>query len=325
MDRRRGAMTLVAVWLCTAALLAQGPRAAAQDSDLQRVVDGLYPADRLTPADAAERHSCYQVLGTGTTNEPPVLIAAYTDQSSGVVRVLRRNAAGVFEAAYDSPRSWLLSGRRCGIRLHDVDVDGQPEAFVSFYGVRASSGWIFAWNGSSLTNLTPTRFEGGRESSSLLDPVVYDLTHSGPLRVVASRGVDRFLPGQRLTHPAWVYRPGPSGFVAESSMLAVMGFRADVDPAGNVRPFRLMRDSSPPYTLRVINGDRFGGHRVTGASIRINELEVIGSDEVHAGVEFASTVVAELLTENRVTATLTGPPDATLIVLVEDSTRRQPE
>jgi hypothetical protein len=202
-----------------------------------------------------------------------------------------------------------------------VDVDGQPEAFVSFYGVRASSGWIFAWNGSSLTNLTPTRPEGGRESSTVLDPVVYDLTHSGPLRVIASRGIDRFLPGQRLTHPAWVYRPGPSGFIAESAMLAVMGFRADVDPAGNVRPFRLMRDSSPPYTLRVINGDRFGGHRVTGASIRVNDWRS-SQDQLNAGTEFTTIVLPELLTENHLTATLTGPPDASIIVVIEDSTRR---
>ncbi len=315
-------ISAVAVLLFATAPIPRDLRAEVQNADLQQVVDQFYPRDRLKPADASEQHSCYQVLATTPMNEPAVLIAAYTDRSNGAVRVLRRNGAGAFEVVFDNPATWLLPGTQCGIRMHDVDFDGQAEAIINFFGVRASAGWVLKWNGSALANLTPTQSESGRESSRLLSPAVYDLAHSGSLRVIAAGGIDRFAPGQRLIYPALVYRLSPSGFEVEKSILAVMGFRADVDPVGNVRPFRLVRDSSAPYTLRVINGDRVGKHRVTGASIRVNDIEILASDQVNAGTEFTTTVLPELLTENHLTATLTGPPDAAIIVLIEDSTRR---
>jgi hypothetical protein len=311
--------------VCAVTLAFEGQGADPQGSDAQRVADRFYPADRLPPADAAERHSCAAILSSTPRNEPAVILSAYTGRSSGAVRVLRRTTAEEFVVAFESPGHWQISGSGCSIRLHDLDVDGRPEAIVNFFGVRASTGWVFAWDGATLTSLTPTRTEGGREVSTLLDPAPYDLAHEGPLRVVASGGIERFMPGQPLLHPAWVHIPGPSGLRVEKSILAVMGFRADVDPAGNVRPFRLLRDSSPPYTLRVINGDRLGAHRVTGASIRLNDVEVAGSEQVNARTEFTSVAIPALRTENRLTATLNGPPDASLIVLVEDSTPRQPD
>jgi hypothetical protein len=292
-----------------------------QAADLQQVVDRFYPSDRLKPADATERHSCYAVLSTTSANEPSVLIAAYTDRANGAIRVLRRDGAGTFEVVHDNPQTWMLSGTRCQIRLRDLDFDGRPEAFVSFLGVRASSAWIFKWDGAALANLTPVQPVGERVSSLLLSPAVYDLEHSGPLRVVAERVIDRPGPGLRPRQPAFVYRLGPSGFDVEKSILAVMGFRADVDPRGNVRAFRLVEDSQPPYTLRVINGDRAGGNRVTSATIAINDVPVLGPAHVNERTGI-TTMSVMLATENHVTATLTGPPDASIIVLVEDSTKR---
>jgi hypothetical protein len=101
-----------------------------------------------------------------------------------------------------------------------------------------------------------------------------------------------------------------------------MGFRADVDPSGNVRPFRLVQDSAPPYKMRVINGNRSGGNRVDGATIFVNDMAVLGPAEVNARTPFATTVLPPLVTANHVKATLTGAPDASIIVLIEDSTNR---
>jgi hypothetical protein len=292
----------------------------AQTTNLQPVVDQFYPDDRLKPRDAAERHSCYAVLAATATDEPTIILAAYTDRTTGAIRVLRR-AGPVFEVAQDNPDAWMLNGTRCQIRLRDLDFDGRPEAFVSFLGVRASSGWLFKWDGSTLVNMTPVQPVGDRVSSLLLSPTVYDLEQSGPLRVVAERVVDRPGPGVRPRLPAYVYRPGVSGLDVEKTILAVMGFRADVDPRGNVRAFKLVQDSQPPYTLRVVNGDRTGRNRVTSATISINDVPVIGPAHVNERTGFA-TVSVELTTDNHVTAMLTGPPDASIIVLVEDSTKR---
>ena len=93
-------------------------------------------------------------------------------------------------------------------------------------------------------------------------------------------------------------------------------------PAGTSGLLGLVEDSFPPFTLRVINGDRSGQNRVSGASIRVNEVEVIGPQQVNVTTEFTDTVLTSLFVENRLTVTLTGPPDAIIIVLVEDSTQR---
>ena len=65
------------------------------------------------------------------------------------------------------------------------------------------------------------------------------------------------------------------GYTVQGSVIAVIGYRADVDARSNLRSFRLIEDSAAPYRLRVVNGDRFGKHRVTGATIQVNEVPVL--------------------------------------------------
>ena len=232
------------------------------------------------------------------------------------------NAGGVFEVVADNPDTWVLSGTDCGIRVDDLDFDGRQEAIVYFRGLRASSGWIFKWDGARLLSLTPTRSADGRESSLLLGPIVYDLEHKGPLSVVAPRVIEQIGPGQQARNPAFVYRLGPLGYQMEKGILGIMGFRADVDPRGNLRVFNFVQDSVPPWTIRVINGDRSGHNRVTGASIIINEQEVITPQDVNERTEFTSRVLKGLINVNHLTATLTGPGEAYITVLIEDSTKR---
>jgi hypothetical protein len=126
----------------------------------------------------------------------------------------------------------------------------------------------------------------------------------------------------RPRNPGYVYRPGPNGLEVEKTIVAVMGFRADVNPESNLRPFRLIEDSQPPYTLRIINGERGGRNRVEAATIFVNNRAVADQREINANVEFATVTLTELFTENHLTATLKGVPDARLIVMIEDSTRR---
>lgn len=294
---------------------------AAQKIELLDVVDRFYPRDRLTAVfDPSDRLSGHEVLAT-EGDQPTVVIAAYTDRSNGAVRAMRRSAAGAWELAFDSPDTWAIPGRGCEIRLREVDFDDRPEAFVSFFGARASVFWAFKWDGSALVNLTPTT-DGARQSSLLLSASVYDLDLKDGLRVIAERAVERPGPGQRPRNPAYVYRLGPNGFEVEKTILAVMGFRGDVAPTGNVRSFKLIQDSQAPYTLRVINGDRSGGKRVTGATIFINNEWVLDRQQVNDQTAITTVTIPRLFTENRLTATLTGPPDGQIIVLAEDSTPR---
>ena len=250
------------------------------------------------------------------------MLAGYTNRFAGALRLLRRSDGGAYRVSFDNPDSWVLPGARCAIRLRDVDFDGQPEVFVYFQGVRASSGWIFKWDGAALRNLTPTETIEGRLSSLLLDPQLYDLDHQGALEVIASRIVERPAAGVRSKNPAFVYGLTESGYAVQSSLLAVAAYRADVDPRSNLRAFRLLEDSAGPYRLRVVNGDRFGKHRVTGATIQVNEVPVLEPRDLTGATAFASVTVPPLNVQNHVTATLSGPADGTLLVLVEDSTKR---
>jgi hypothetical protein len=309
-------------WLFLICLLAVVPAAHGQNIDLQALVDPFYPTDRLKPITAAERQSCNAVL-SGTAGSPTAVIAGYTNRSSGAIRVLQRTDQGAFAVTFDSPEPWVLPGSRCTIRLRDVDFDGRPEVFVSFQGVRSSAGWIFKWDGTTLSNLTPTRTAEGRTSSLLMDPTAYDLDHRGPLEIIAARDVERLGPGLPSQNPAFVYRLGASGFEVDGSLLVVAAYRADVDPRSNSRSFRLLKDSSGPFKLRIVNGDRAGSHRVTGVTVTVNEVTVVEPRDVTAATEFASAPVPALAVQNHITATLTGPPDATLLVLLEDSVERK--
>lgn len=314
-------ITAFVVLLFATVLFSHGLRAQTQASDFDQAISQFYPVDRLQPRNASERYACYQALDTPVSGHE-LLVVAYTDRSNGAVRVLRRNTMGAFEVVFDNPTTWDLSGRDCVVRLNDVDLDGQPEVFVYFFATRYSSGWIFQWDGSRLENLTATELENGRESSIMFGPTVYDLHHEGAKRVVAARDIANTAPGVRPRNPAFVYRLGPSGLEVEGTALLALGFRADVDPAANQRFFRLVTDSTPPLTLRVINGERDGQHRVDGAIITINNIVVLGHEQINAGTEFTTTVLSDVFTSNELHAELTGSPDARIIVLVEDATPR---
>ncbi len=303
-------------------LLAVVPAAHDQSLDLPALVDPFYPTDRLEPVTTAERQSCGAVL-SGTTGSPTAVIAGYTNRASGAIRILQRTSTGAFAATFDHPESWALPGSRCTIRLRDVDFDGRPEVFVYFHAVRASAGWVFKWDGASLSNLTPTRTAEGRVWSLLMDPTTYDLDHRGPLEIIAAREVERLGPGTRSHSPAFVYRLGAAGFEVDGALLVVAAYRADVDPRSNSRSFRLLEDSKGPFRLRLVNGDRAGNHRVTGVTVTVNELPIVEPRDVTAATEFWTGPVPALAVQNHVTATLTGPPDATLLVLLEDSVTRK--
>jgi hypothetical protein len=314
-------VSVIVVLLLWSALAPGGERLDAQGAGLAAAVDRFYPDDRLQPSSDAERYACFQELD-GPAGQAGVILAAYTDRSGGVVRVLRRTGTDGFEVAFDSPPTWDLSGRDCAVGLDDVDLDGQPEAFVYFFSTRASSGWIFRWDGATLKNLTATEIVDGRQRSIMLGPTVYDLNHEGGQSVVAAREIPVTAPGVPPRNPAFVYRLGPSGFEVEGTLLAVMGFRADVGSGANQRFFRLVTDSAPPFTLRVINGDRDGSNRVDGATVSLNNVVVLGPEQINASTEFVTLVLPEVFTTNELQAELTGAPDARMIVIVEDGTAR---
>jgi hypothetical protein len=293
----------------------------AQGVDAAAVADRFLPAERVPVAAGESRQSCSAVLEEAA-GEPAVVLAAYTSRAAGAVRVLRRVADGTWSVVFDSPTAWQMPGTSCRVRLQDLDFDGRPEVFVYVAAVRANTGWVFRWDRAALTSITPADASGDRVTSRLLDPTVYDLTHAGPLQVIAARRVENLPPGARSANPAYVYRVDAAGLRADRAILAVMGFRADVDPRSNVRAFRLMVDSTGPYRLRVVNGERGGRNRVTGATVTVNDVVVLEPRDLTAGTEFATVTLPNLETQNRVTAVVSGAPESRVLLVFEDATRR---
>ena len=226
--------------------------------------------------------------------------------------------------AFDSPDSWVLPGARCAIRLRDVDFDGQPEVFVSFQGVRASSGWIFKWDGAALRNLTPTETIEGRVSSLLLDPQLYDLDHQGALEVIASRIVERPAAGRPVeaTRPSSTGSPKPDTAV-QGSLVAVSGLSRGRGPAQQPprvpAPGGLGRALSPARRqrrpLRQAPGDRRDHSGQRGARARAARPDA-------ARWPFASVTVPPLA--SRTTSRRPCPARRTgrCWCSIEDSTKR---
>jgi hypothetical protein len=78
-----------------------------------------------------------------------------------------------------------------------------------------------------------------------------------------------------------------------------------------------------PYHVRVINGDRFGGHRVASGTVTLNGAEIVSASQLTSAAEFVDAApLPTLPVENTITFTLTGAPDAFMTVVLQDSTVR---
>jgi hypothetical protein len=204
-----------------------------------------------------------------------------------------------------------MMGHKCAITAIDLTGDGAPELYINFRGAQA---WVFALSGSTLTNLTPVETYSGVDTTRLYRPALCDVRHDGTIQVCTAPGDDI---------PAKVYQSTGTTFAPERFALTVLRFQADWASDAKIASFSLLPDSVGPFTVRVVNGDRSGQHRVTSGSVRINNVEQITASQLTDSVEFVEAEISgSLLSSNEISVNLTGAANSTIFVIVRDSTSR---
>src|SRR5712691_7210995 len=165
----------------------------AQTIDVQQIVDQFYPQTLVDQADNGgpsnvpfHRNSCHAVYDKFSGGAPRTIIAGYTNNVGGAVRVLQATAPGNYQVVFE-PANLDLVGVNCGITLKDIDGDGKKEVIVSFSSFRGNSmDWIFRWDGSALTSIGPTSTtKRGKTDTKLMNSAFFDIYHDGTLQIVS--------------------------------------------------------------------------------------------------------------------------------------------
>ena len=197
-----------------------------------------------------------------------LIVAAYTTGEAGAVRVLRASDGAV---AYEVPYHTLL-GRAPHVDVMDLDGDGNREAVVSFAEQRgASVYWLFHWTGTKLELVSPTT-EGpnGEPVSELTDIQFVDLSGDGKLVLIDEkvanevvdadglRSVDQVLT-MYVQHDGVFGSPTPIRFIRRYT-------RGKGAP--KEKTFVIPGGQPCDCTLRVINGDGGGSHRLAARRSR---------------------------------------------------------
>src|SRR5713226_2015773 len=97
----------------------------AQAVDVQQIVDQFYPQTLVDQADNGgpgsvpfHRNSCHAVYDTLLGGAPKTIIAGYTNNVGGAIRVLQATTPGNYQIAFE-PTNLGLVGVNCGITLKD--------------------------------------------------------------------------------------------------------------------------------------------------------------------------------------------------------------
>ena len=319
-------VNLVAILAC---MLSLSARALAQVSPGE-IVDKFYPQTRLDPEDPDHRESCYAVYSS-ENRQPATIMAGYANRvtQDAVIRVIERNAAGSYAVTHEVPATYEIMGQGCDAYLPDVDFDGKLDVAFSFGGRGGSEDWLFKWDGTQLISITPTRTENGTARSELNSASPFDVTHSGWMQFRMPGFWGALEDNQPAPAPQELWEAvdehyQQTRFFLEITKFEVGRLQLALRYPINLQHFRQSQDSVPPFRVRVVNGDRAGRHRIRSGTITVNDVVVIGPEQLTSRAEFVEVTLPALPIENLLRVQLTGDPDAYIVVTVSDSTVRKP-
>ena len=309
-------MTICRHLTCTLSVLLLGLARAAGAQTPSEIVDRFYPVEALPVDGPEERRSCFAIYQSDATG-PTTVIAGYSNMSRAMVRVLSRGAGGAFAVAAQSPPSLMMLGNHCEIALEDVEGDQANEiVFTLTVGVDSVM-WLLRWTGTQLENRTPTEpDEGSMVVSALVNATILDLAHDGSRQVYVKHASIHLDEPQRQANQLFTNSPG--GFAFNRDVLAAARFVVQ-DPAElDWTTFRAIVNRPGPYALRVVNGAPNGLGRVTGGTIALNDVTLVGPRQLGAGVEFLTVPFdATLIEVNRLDLDLTGPAGSFVTIVIE--------
>lgn len=309
---------------------------------VSQIVTQGTPSDINIKPQVAGPDSCSAVFSSMQDGTPQLVAAAYTNGAFGHLRMLSVDSQTlqVTVLADVSKPHYLLAGAGCRMDLVDLSGTSGSKSLskvlqIDFPGLsgRGSATWFFEWDGDKFINLGPIKAAHKLPPDSLLYMAYpLDLDHSGPFEIV-SLGDGDLQPDP--TTGIWnlptklVWHFNGTSFVQERTLINVTSFtRSEGEPAPvltNVTPdtcdqpscaeFELANPLSS-YTLKVINGNADGSHRVSSGHVLLNNVEVVSPSDLSQQVEFVSKPVT-LLQKNTLYVSLDSKPHGTIIITIE--------
>ena len=289
--------------------------AAGQRSGVSSIVEQFYPPSlAASHLEADGRQQCFSVYDADTSGAPRTIVAAYTNHSDAVIRVLRASA-GTFDVVAE-PQGLDISGVWCDLELEDIDADGRKEIRVNFSVNRSTASWLFRWDGQQLLNLTPTAgtASSGRQATSFVDGDLLDVDNDGIKEIYVRpeypQQADEPVP------PAVLYRLKGDRYVEDTRLVGAWKFgRKTTTPETSDVVVTLPQGARGPYRLRVVNGRADGTARASRAQVWINRREVVSAATIDRRAIVKRAVM--LKADNTLAVRFGGRPSSELLLVIE--------
>jgi hypothetical protein len=258
---------------------------------------------------------CHAVLETDPQGRPAVIAVGYLAYEDLRLRIIEFQVDG---ASRIVAGDGVLAGWwGCDLTAVDFDADGRSEIFLTAtVGMKGDhvQGWVFRWLGTAASPEPDARLT--RVAEELSNPELIDVLHDGTMQLHeyqvhhedddvwqtfwVSQGVARTPDPLARYGPAWTVC---FGTICGTDSTEIR----DVDPAAR-------------YTLRLVNGDRAGAHRVRVTSVKVDGRDVLPRAWHGRATEFIDLPIGRLPQKTTIVVTATRLTDeaSLLAVLVRE-------
>jgi hypothetical protein len=284
-------------------------------------------------------HTCAAVLSRNADGTPDSIAAGYSGDGAKVA-ILKNEAAGAKIISDIANEQFLPTDGECDLQLVNLADPRHPDSpLANAIDVSFDDGpdWFFTWDGKNLQNITALQAEMGMwrwrkaPASNMYSANVVDIDHHGPMQIAGNNGDgDKFADndGIAATPTLTVFRIDGNRYKAGNILQFLDEYTPNVphssddqaaykaDGARWTTALNMHRTPAPNYELRVINGDRDGGNRVSSVKVEINGVTIVLPNEVNQGVETLTRTI-QLRKENLIKVTVDGPEKSHLYVTVQ--------
>lgn len=289
--------------------------------NLRKLALQFYPSELVDPASPDSGPYCKAVYATNKAGEPTTIFVNYLDKQGKFLVIQRKPGGGywakpVAPSATDAgPDGDGFGQVSCMIQFVTISADVRRAVVLNLYGMAGdSSDWVFAWNGESAKNMTPTYNLGG-EYDPIFGDVGFVHLYGNEMDAISQAGVNS---GDNHPHYKHVYRLNNGRYVSAGYSAFVSVY---ANGKGSTDTFLLTAGSVGPYVLRIGNGNWAGMHRVSNAQIWVNGVQVVSPGTVNDETNVLTIPLTGVIRyRNLIKVEINGAPSSKLAVSIEDHT-----
>lgn len=293
--------------------------------------------------------TCVAVFSQTTDGAPDLIAAAYSGNGVEVAMLTYQpGAAQIVDAVQDNwpPHTnkihqFDFGGGPCDVSIVNLADPAQLDSLLT-KTVKISFGgqdWYFLWDGKKLRNITALMPGGIPALNIPPDPNtppdsymhtsgIVDVDHRGAMQIIGNNGdLDNFPKDDGITATGTELFFRYNGTTYERAKTLLLLDLCEPKPAnwneemegpwrGTIDDIDMHETPALSYRIAFVNGDRDGSNRVTSATVEINGLTVVSSNEINQSVETLIRTI-QLQKENKITVTVDGPAKSHLYVVVE--------